>query len=35
MCTMAPGLEEIVKEELAEKLNSPDISETARGSNYG
>ncbi len=31
MCTMAPGLEEIVKEELAEKLNSPDISETARG----
>lgn len=31
MCTMAPGLEEIAKEELAEKLNSPNITETGRG----
>lgn len=31
MCTMAPGLEEIAKEELADKLKSPDITETGRG----
>ncbi len=34
MCTMTPGLEEIAKEELLDRLKDPDISEISRGKMY-